>query len=221
MHAVMKMVLRLTLLAFVGLCAPSFGLADHTGWPPRTPGMLLMNKNDSGRPLDARPGMDPFGGRDASYSCDTEHKASSSCLPRFVERESGYVVTNEPGHNRLLGGHGNDSIFAGPHGDVLWGDYKPTEQTSKQTDHLTGGDGPDFIYPSHGRNHIVGGAGNDVIHALYGHGTIDCGPGRDAVYLPRPMKRYKYKHCEWKRHKTGQSAPKWFINRLPWPITNE
>lgn len=215
------MIRRIAAVWFFVLCAPSFGLADHTGWPPREPGMLLMNKTDSSRPLDARPGMDPFGGVDASYSCDELHKASSSCLPRFVRAGEGYVVTEKEGHNRLLGGHGNDTISAGPFGDVLWGDYKPTAQTAKQKDRLTGGAGPDFIYPSHGRNVIKAGAGNDVIHGLYGRGTIDCGPGRDAVYLPRPMKKYTYKHCEYKVHKTGESAPKWFLDALPWPITNE
>lgn len=221
MHCHDTVLRLLTVLFALLLSAPAFGMADHTGWPPRDPGMLLMNKDDSDRPLDARPGLDPFGGTDDSYSCDTLHKASSSCLPRFVAAELGYVVTEEEGHNRLLGGHGDDTIYAGPHGDVLWGDYKPTDQTGKQTDHLTGGDGPDFIYPSHGKNVVDAGAGNDVIHGLYGHGKIDCGPGRDAVYLPRPRKKYTYRHCEWKRHRTGESAPKWFLRKLPWPITNE
>lgn len=216
------MVRRLTVLFFLALSAPAFGLADHTGWPPREPGMLLMNKTDSSRPLDARPGLDPFGGQDSTYSCDElGRKPSKSCLPRFVLNPlGGFVNTDQKGHNRLLGGHGNDTIWAGPWGDVIWGDYKPTGQTSKQTDRLNGGAGPDFIYPSHGRNIVVAGAGNDVIHALYGRGTIDCGPGRDAVYLPRPVTRYTYKNCEWMRYKTGQSAPRWFLRKLPWPITN-
>jgi hypothetical protein len=216
---------RLVLAVFALLAvvaAPAFGLADHTGWPPREPGMLLMNKTDSTRPLDARPGHDPFGGRDSSYSCDElGRRPSGSCGPRFERADGGYVVTNREGHNRLLGGHGNDRIHAAPWGDVIWGDYKPTNQTTRQRDHLYGGAGPDFIYASHGRNVIKSGPGSDVIHALYGHGTIDCGKGRDALYLPAKKGAYKLKNCEWKKKRFGESAPKWFINKLPWPITNE
>jgi hypothetical protein len=245
----MRMVRRVLwlLLVFVAISAPAFGNASHKGWPPRDPGMLLMNKLDGSRPLDARPGLDPFDGQDPQYRCDSIHQHSDSCFPRLVaalpagvtlplgvtlpqleaidpetalELGLGLVVTDAAGHNRLLGGHGDDTIHASPFGDVLWGDYKPSAQTTHQTDHLYGGDGPDFIYPSHGKNVIDAGAGNDVIHALYGHGTIDCGPGRDAVYVPRPRSHYTYKHCEWKRHKTGESAPAWYLKALPWPITD-
>ena len=40
---------------------------SHDGWP-RIDGMLLMNKDDSSRPLDARPGHDPFEGQDPTYN---------------------------------------------------------------------------------------------------------------------------------------------------------
>ena len=46
---------------------------SHEGWP-RIDGMLLMNKTDAPRPLDARPGHDPFAGTDPRYSCDAVHK---------------------------------------------------------------------------------------------------------------------------------------------------
>jgi hypothetical protein len=242
--------LRIALLVSVLLAAsaaPALGMASHEGWPPRDPGMLLMNKTDSDRPLDARPGRDPFGGQDPSYSCDEEHKSSDSCLPRLVGAPvlsdgvelppgldprdldpshlirlgAGLVVTDKKGHNRLLGGHGDDKIHAGPWGDVLWGDYKPTNQTTRQSDRLIGGAGPDFIYPSHGRNVVKAGAGSDSIHGLYGHGTIDCGPGRDALYLPAKPGAYKIRNCEWKQKRFGESAPRWLLDKLPWPITDE
>jgi hypothetical protein len=233
---------RLLVLFFFALCGPAFGMASHYGWPPREPGMLLMNKTDSSRPLSAREGLDPFDGQDKTYSCDElGDKPTSSCVSRFEADLAGITlplgvnlvtvdtalalgiplkVKTGLSYARLYGGHGDDDLHGGPYGDVLWGDYKPSDQTTKQTDQLDGGDGPDFIYPSHGENHVLGGGGSDVIHAFYGHGSIDCGPGRDAVYIPHPRKRYTYKHCEWKKFKTGQSAPKWFLKTLTWPLAN-
>src|SRR3954466_3312745 len=49
------------------LAAAAPGNTSHDGWP-RIDGVLLMNKTDSRRPLDARPGHDPFGRRDRRYS---------------------------------------------------------------------------------------------------------------------------------------------------------
>src|SRR5690242_10801673 len=139
--------------------------------------MLLMNKDDSARPLDARPGHDPFGGQDEDYSCDSVHLVGD-CQNRLVEGEDGYVVTERAGHNELLGGHGGDTIHAGPWGDVIWGDYKPSGQPATQRDRLYGGPGNDHIYASHGSNTILAGAGNDWIKAHFGRGIIDCGAGR-------------------------------------------
>lgn len=240
---------RPVLLAVLALlllrAAPAGALADHTGWPPYHNGspdtMLLMNKLDGDRPLDHRSGFDPFGGQDATYSCDMlKAYPSASCASRFLPFFAGAVLPGvDPidavkaalpglslvnvafkGHARLLGAHGNDTIHAGPWGDVIWGDYKPTEQTEKQSDRLYGGDGPDFIYPSHGRNVVKAGKGMDIVHGFYGRGKIDCGPGRDALYLPNIKGSYKIKNCEWKRRKTGESAPKWVLRKLPWKITN-
>src|SRR5690349_518559 len=91
---------------------PASALASHVGWPPYE--MLLMNKTDSDRPLDARPGHDPFGGADRTYSCDElRNRPSQSCLPLFVRRGDGYVMSDVPSSHRLLGGHGNDTIHAG------------------------------------------------------------------------------------------------------------
>src|SRR3954469_16865662 len=84
---------------------------SHKGWPTIN-GMLLMNKTDRARPLDGRPGQDPFGGADPRYSCDEIHKRGA-CQHRLVRSGAGFVVTSAPGHNELLGGHGNDTIFAG------------------------------------------------------------------------------------------------------------
>ena len=107
------------------------------------------------------------------------------------------------GHNELLGGHGNDTIYAGPRGDVLWGDYKPSGQPTAQTDRLYGNDGRDFIYASHGTNLIHAGGGDDYVKAHYGRGIIDCGGGRDVLYISRRAQRsYRIRHCETVSHKT-------------------
>ncbi len=92
-------------------------------------------------------------------------------------------------HNWLLGGYGNDTIYAGDAGDVIWGDYHPAGQPESETDYLHGGAGSDWIYASHGYNEIWTGAGNDHLALVYGHGTIYCnGPGLKTFvmrYLPQ------------------------------------
>jgi hypothetical protein len=170
---------------------------SHAGWPKIT-GMLLMNKHDQSRPLDGRPGQDPFGGADRSYSCDGEHR-NAACVPGGPAFEAARTSTVPAGtrHNELLGGHGGDVIHAGPDGDVLWGDYKPSGQPTTQNDDMYGGPGKDFIYASHGRNRIWTGGGDDVIHAHFGHGAIHCDGGNPIVYLSRKSrKRYTLFGCK-------------------------
>jgi hypothetical protein len=92
-------------------------------------------------------------------------------------------------HNWLLGGYGNDTIYAGEDGDVIWGDYHPEGQSESQSDYLHGGAGSDWIYSSHGFNEIWTGAGDDHLALVYGHGVIHCnGPGLKTFvmrYLPQ------------------------------------
>jgi len=213
--------LLLTILLLCAAIVPASAVANtsHDGWPT-IDGMLLMNKDDSNRPLDARPGHEPFAGQDDSYSCDAEH-LRGACQQHFVSPDGsaaapsgrrgdadtgaagGLVVRNERVHNELLGGHGNDQLYAGPAGDVLWGDYKPSGQPASQIDLIVGGAGRDFIYASHGKNTITAGAGNDWLKAHYGRGSIDCGQGRDLLYISRKaQKHYTIRGCETISHKT-------------------
>jgi hypothetical protein len=107
---------------------------------------------------------------------------------------------NEP--NELLGGNGDDTLYAGNAGDVIWGDYEPSGQPESQSDSLHGGAGNDFIYASHGHNVIWTGAGNDQIALVYGHGTVYCnGPGLKTLvmrYLPA-NRHYTLVGCDHKK----------------------
>ncbi|HEX8206797.1 MAG TPA: calcium-binding protein [Solirubrobacteraceae bacterium] len=173
------------------------------GWP-KIDGMMLINADHGSRPLDARVGSDPFGGQDPTYSCDTKAAEGGPCLTFLVPcGEKLLCVGDRRVHNELLGGHGNDTIYAGPSGDVVWGDFLPGGGAA-QVDRLTGGDGRDFIYGSKGRNVIKAGAGDDFVKSRYGRGRINCGPGNDILYTSRRYKRrYKITGCE--RQSTGPS----------------
>lgn len=110
--------------------------------------------------------------------------------------QSGSLRGQAGKHNELLGGHGNDKIYAGNVGDVLWGDYKPGGQPTSQIDRIYGGKGKDFIYASHGANYIHTGGGADQIHAHFGHGAIWCEGGSPTVFLSHKSRRgYQLHGC--------------------------
>jgi hypothetical protein len=113
--------------------------------------------------------------------------------------ESGVMRGLDGVHNMLLGGNGNDTIYAGNLGDVIWGDSHPGNQPESQRDYLFGGPGPDWIYASHGLNEIWTGAGDDHIALVYGYGTVRCnGPGVKTLvvrYLPQ-NRRFRLVGCK-------------------------
>ena len=87
-------------------------------------------------------------------------------------------------HNFLLGGYGNDTVWAGEAGDVIWGDYQPSGQSRSERDRLHGGPGTDWIYSSHGHGEIWTGAGDDHVALVYGWGTVHCnGPGSKTLVM--------------------------------------
>jgi hypothetical protein len=198
---------RITILACLAPLAAAAAAGagantSHAGWPP-IDGMLLMNKLDQSRPLDARPGHDPFDRTDPAYRCDGLHR-SQACFVATASRTSTGLSVRESGrHNELLGGHGDDTIHAGPNGDVLWGDYKPAGQPTTQRDRLFGGPSDDIVYAGHGRNEIEAGRGDDTVHAHFGRGTVDCGPGRDVLFVSRRAQPgYRIRGCERISHAT-------------------
>jgi hypothetical protein len=108
------------------------------------------------------------------------------------------TLRGNPGvHNELLGGNGNDTIYAGNIGDVMWGDYMPGAQSTTQVDTMIGGPGNDFFYASHGTNFINTGTGSDIVHAHYGRGTIHCLSSKDIVYIShKVLPLYKLSGCK-------------------------
>jgi Ca2+-binding RTX toxin-like protein len=181
--------------AVAALCSADLasGKASQLGWP-EIDGLQLLNAHDADRPLDGRPGQDIFGGTDPSYSCNGIHR-NSKCL-QTEPPEMVTVVPADIGHNKLLGGHGNDSIYAGPNGDVIWGDYKPSDQPSSQRDQLFGGAGNDFIYASHGRNEIHTGGGRDTVKVRFGRGEVHCDSDDVLVYVARTRQgAYRLNGC--------------------------
>jgi hypothetical protein len=171
--------------------------ANHDGWPT-IDGALIINKFSQSRPIDARPGQDPFAGTDPTYRCDGDHQyqgcfiQAGACVPhprRTNRCATVPVMPSSTKHNELLGGGGNDTIHAGNNGDVIWGDHEYPPQPLGQQDQLFGGPGPDFIYASHGSNVIYTGGGSDQVKARYGHGEIHCDSPDTTVNLSRRSKR--------------------------------
>ena len=105
-----------------------------------------------------------------------------------------------PDNDELLGHHGDERLSGAGGNDILWGDWDPKNNTTKQHDTLSGGSGNDWLYPSHGRNTILGGPGVDYVYAYYGKGTIDCGPGKDTARVRIGTGQYRVRNCETIKH---------------------
>jgi hypothetical protein len=125
------------------------------------------------------------------------HKGWPSITGVFwkVHDSTGRTKAGGPDNDELLGHHGSDNLSGAGGKDVLWGDWDPANNNTRQHDVLRGGAGNDFIYPSHGQTETYAGAGKDYIWAFYGHGTIDCGPGYDTVRV-RTNGAFKLRNCE-------------------------
>jgi RTX calcium-binding nonapeptide repeat (4 copies) len=78
-------------------------------------------------------------------------------------------------HNYLLGGYGDDTIYGGAAGDVIWGDYHPSGWPAFQTAVIHAGDGRNFIYANDTVNYVFTGTNPaTVVHAHEGSGVIHC-----------------------------------------------
>src|SRR5271166_4594194 len=78
-------------------------------------------------------------------------------------------------HNYLLGGYGDDTIYGGAAGDVIWGDYHPSGWPSFQTGVIHAGEGKNFIYANDTVNYVWTGTDpQTVVHAHENSGVIHC-----------------------------------------------
>ena len=100
-------------------------------------------------------------------------------------------------HNELLGGYGDDTIYGGEAGDVIWGDYHPTGAPPHQTAIIHAGDGKNFIYSNDTVNYVWTGTNPaTVVHAHEGSGVIHCeNPGIVVFTSHHALPHYKLRGC--------------------------
>jgi Ca2+-binding RTX toxin-like protein len=122
----------------------------------------------------------------------------SGILWQVVDNASRRMLAG-PDNDELLGHHGSDHLAGAGGHDIIWGDWDPRNNSTRQRDYISGGSGNDWLYPSHGRSQVFGGPGQDYVYAFYGKGTIDCGPGRDVARI-RTNGAFKTRNCETIKH---------------------
>jgi hypothetical protein len=108
------------------------------------------------------------------------------------------VLVGWPGvHNYLLGGYGDDTIYGGNAGDVIWGDYHPSGWPAHQTAVIHAGDGRNFIYSNDTVNYVWTGANPlTVVHAHSGSGVIHCQNPNIIVFTSHAaLRHYQLQSC--------------------------
>ncbi len=107
------------------------------------------------------------------------------------------LIARQHVHNYLLGGYGDDTIYGGSAGDVIWGDYHPSGWPSFQTAIIHAGDGPNFIYANDTVNYVWTGTNpGTVVHAHEGSGVIHCENPSIVVFTSHhALPHYKLHGC--------------------------
>jgi hypothetical protein len=100
-------------------------------------------------------------------------------------------------HNYLLGGYGDDTIYGGDSGDVIWGDYHPSGWPDRQTATIHAGNGKNFIYSNDTVNYVWTGTNPaTVVHAHSGSGVIHCENPQIVVFTSHHAKpHYRLDGC--------------------------
>jgi RTX calcium-binding nonapeptide repeat (4 copies) len=108
------------------------------------------------------------------------------------------VLVGEPhSHNYLLGGYGDDTIYGGNAGDVIWGDYHPSGWPSFQSAVIHAGAGRNVIYANDTVNYVWTGSNpSTVVHAHENSGIIHCeNPGIVVFTSHHALPHYKLERC--------------------------
>ncbi len=100
-------------------------------------------------------------------------------------------------HNELLGGYGDDTIYGGSAGDVIWGDYHPSGWPAHQTAVIHAGNGKNYIYSNDTVNYVWTGTNpGTVVHAHEDSGVIHCENPHIVVYTSHhALPHYKLHGC--------------------------
>jgi hypothetical protein len=100
-------------------------------------------------------------------------------------------------HNYLLGGYGNDTIYGGSAGDVIWGDYHESGWPRSQTAVIHAGNGKNYIYANDTYNYVWTGTNPlTVVHAHENSGIIHCENPHIVVYTSHhALPHYKLHGC--------------------------
>jgi hypothetical protein len=109
------------------------------------------------------------------------------------------TLVGQPGrHNYLLGGYGDDTIYGGDSGDVIWGDYHESGWPSRQTAIIHAGNGRNLIYANDTFNYVWTGSNPaTVVHAHQNSGVIHCGNPHIVVFTShQALPHYKLDGCK-------------------------
>ena len=101
-------------------------------------------------------------------------------------------------HNYLLGGYGDDTIYGGDSGDVIWGDYHPSGWPAHQTAIIHAGNGRNIIYANDTLNYVWTGTNPaTVVHIHENSGVVNCENPHQIVFTSHhALPRYKLDGCK-------------------------
>ena len=108
------------------------------------------------------------------------------------------------GNDRLAGGNGDDTIYAGAGNDELWGDsFSNSDANDNGQDRLFGQEGNDLIHGGNGKDYLEGGDQNDTLYGDNGTDTLVGGLNADDLYGGNADDTFVYNSFEESRSTLG------------------